>query len=162
MSAKQLSAGEKVQPPSPYHCENFAYDEASDSFTCTQGRKLVVQKKHERRGLPTTVYAGAQCATCAVRRECTQDRRGMRTIEVHRQYAKIRRAHERLRSAEGQQLYRRRKAVVEPVFGQWQHNCGIRRLRLRGLRGCDIELHLLAVGHNAKKFCKQGVRFRAM
>jgi len=160
-SAKQLNAGGAVQPPSLYHCENFAYDEASDTFTCVQGCKLVVQKQHERRGLPTTVYAGVECGRCPVRGECTQDKLGLRTIEVHREYAKIRRAHERLRSAEGQRLYGRRKAVVEPVFGQWQHNCGVRRLRLRGVRGCEIELHLLAIGHNAKKFWRNGVRFSA-
>ena len=159
-SAKQLNAGAAVQPPSPYHCENFAYDEASDTFTCPQGRKLVVHKEHERRGLPTTVYAGVDCGSCPVRGDCTADQRGIRTIEVHREYRKIRQAHERLRSAEGQRLYGRRKAVVEPVFGQWQHNCGVRRLRLRGLRGCEIELHLLAIGHNAKKFWRKGVRFR--
>jgi len=116
-SAKQLSAGEAVRPPSPYHCESFTYDEASDTFTCAQGHKLVVHKQHERRGLPTTVYAGVDCGGCPVRGECTQDQRGFRTIEVHRDYAKIRRAHERLRSAEGQRLYGRRKTVVEPVFG---------------------------------------------
>jgi len=158
-SAQQLNAGESVRPPSPYHCENFAYDEASDTFTCPPGRKLVVVKKHHRRGLPTTVYEGVDCASCPVRGECTEDQRGVRTIEVHREYAKVRRAHERMRSEEGQRLYGRRKAIVEPVFGQWQHNVGVRRLRLRGLRGCDIELHLLAIGHNARKFWKKGVKF---
>lgn len=159
ISAKQLNAGGAAQPPTPYHCENFAYEETSDTFTCPQGWKLVVQKKHQRRGLPTTVYEGEQCASCPVRGACTADQRGVRTIEVHREYAKVRRAHERLRSEEGRRLYGRRKAIVEPVFGQWQHNLGVRRLRLRGLRGCEIELHLLAIGHNVKKFWKKGVKF---
>ena len=42
--------------------------------------------------------------------------------------------------------------------GQWL--CAApRRLRLRGLSGCDIELHLLAISHNVKKFWKKAVKF---
>ncbi|MGH8528761.1 MAG: IS1182 family transposase [Nevskiales bacterium] len=158
-AARQLNRGQAPPPADPYHCDHFSYDAAADEFTCPQGRKLIVQKKHQRRGLPTTVYGGVDCASCAVREQCTSDRRGVRTIEVHREYAKIRRAHDRLRSDAGQALYKKRKTIVEPVFGQWQHNRGVRRLRLRGLRGCDIELHLLAIGHNVQKFWKKGVNF---
>jgi hypothetical protein len=111
---------------------------------------------HRRRGQSTTVYRGRDCA---VREQCTTDRQGARPLEVHQPYEPIRRAKERLRSEEGQALYKKRKSTVEAVFGQWQHNGGVRRLRLRGLSGCDIELHLLAIGHNVKKSCKQGVKF---
>lgn len=78
---------------------------------------------------------------------------------MHRDYAVLRRAKERLKSPAGQALYKKRKVTAEPVFGQWQHHRGVRRLRLRGLSGCDIELHLLAIGHNVKKFWKKGVKF---
>lgn len=158
-AAHQLNRRASPQPPDPYHCDHFRYDAVADEFTCPQGRKLVVEKKHRRRGLPTTVYRGVDCAACPVRNQCSSDRCGHRTIEVHREYVIIRRAHDRLRSDEGQKLYKKRKEIVEPVFGQWQHNCGVRRLRLRGLNGCDIELHLLAIGHNAKKFWRRGVKF---
>jgi len=50
-----------------------------------------------------------------VRAQCTSDQSGGRTIEVHRQYAKIRRMKERLRSAAGQALSKQRKSTVEPV-----------------------------------------------
>jgi len=59
--------------------------------------------------------------------------------------------YERLQSEEGKRIYKRRKAIIEPVFGQWQHNLGIRRLRLRGLMGFSIELLLMAIAHNIKK-----------
>jgi transposase len=158
-TAKQFNQGEQAPGPTTYHCDNFAYEAATDTFSCPQGRPLRVIKQHTRRGQPTTVYRGTECPGCPVRAQCTQDRQGVRTIEVPREYAKVRRAHERVRSEEGRRLYKKRKSVVEPVFGQWQHNRGVRRLRLRGLSGCDIELHLLAIGHNVKKFCKQGVKF---
>ena len=158
-TAKQLNQGSATPVPPAYHCDQFAYDAARDTFTCPQGRPLVVLKQHTRRGQPTTVYRGTACGDCPVHEQCTEDRQGVRTIEVPREYAIVRRAHERVRSEEGRRLYGRRKVIVEPVFGQWQHNRGVRRLRLRGVRGCDIEVHLLAIGHNAKKFWKQGVKF---
>jgi transposase len=158
-AARQLNRRASPQPSDPYHCDHFRYDADADEFTCPQCHKLVVEKKYQRRGLPTTVYRGVDCTACPVHDQCSSDRCGHRTIEVHREYMKIRRAHDRLRSDEGQKLYKKRKEIVEPVFGQWQHNCGVRRLRLRGLNGCDIELHLLAIGHNAKKFWRQGVKF---
>jgi len=158
-AARPVNRGALPQPANPYHCDRFAYNATADEFTCLQGRKLTVMKKHTRRGLPTTVYRGLECATCPVRAHCTEDQKGYRTIEVHRHYATIRAAKERLRSAEGQALYQRRKVIAEPVFGQWQHNRGVRRLRLRGVSGSDIELHLLAISHNVKKFWKKGVKF---
>jgi hypothetical protein len=158
-AAQALNRGQAPQPASDYHCDHFRYDAVADRFTCPQGRALEAVKKHRRRGQPTTVYRGGDCASCPVREQCTTDRQGARTIEVHRPYEPIRRAKERLRSEEGQALYKKRKSTIEAVFGQWQHNRGVRRLRLRGLSGCDIELHLLAIGHNVKKFWKQGVKF---
>jgi transposase len=158
-AARQANRAAPSQPAHAYHCDRVAYDATADEFTCSQGRKLTVMKKHTRRGLPTTVYKGLDCATCPVRAQCTADRKGARTIEVHRHYATIRKAKEQFHSQEGQALYQKRQVIVEPVFGQWQHNRGVRRLRLRGLSGCDIELHLLAIGHNVKKFWKKQVKF---
>ena len=160
-AARSLNQGQAPQPTEAYHCDQFAYDATGDAFTCPQGQRLTVQKKHTRRGQPTTVYraAATACAACPVRPHCTSDKQGVRTIEVHRQYAKIRRMKERLRSAAGQALYKQRQSTVEPVFGQWQHNRGGRRLQLRGLSGCGIELHLLAIEHNVKKFAVRGVKF---
>jgi len=159
VSAQQLSRHGHIQPLAPYHCDSFAYDAATDSFRCPQNRLLTVHRQRQRHGQPTTIYRSADCRGCPVRAQCTSAEVGVRTIEVHRDYAVVRRAKERLRSAEGQALYKKRKTIVEPVFGQWQHNRGVRRLRLRGLSGCGIEVHLLAIAHNAKKFWKQRVKF---
>lgn len=161
LAARSLNQGQAPQPAEAYHCDQFAYDATADAFTCPQGQRLAAQKKHRRRGLPTTVYRATAraCRACPVRAQCTTDKKGVRSIEVHRHYAKIRRMKERLRSVEGQAMYKQRKSTVEPVFGQWQHNQGVRRLQLRGLSGCGIELHLLAIGHNVKKFAVKGVKF---
>ena len=55
---------------------------------------------------------------------------------------------------EGKQIYARRKAVVEPVFGQIKETRGFRRFLLRGLRKVQAEWAFVCTGHNLLKLHK--------
>lgn len=57
----------------------------------------------------------------------------------------------RLESEEGAAIYRRRKAIVEPVFGQIKHARGFRTFGLRTLRNVRGEFSLVATAHNLRK-----------
>lgn len=54
----------------------------------------------------------------------------------------------RLRSAAGQVRYRRRQALVEPVFGVLKEQRGMRRFRLRGLKKVAVEWALACTAFN--------------
>ena len=54
----------------------------------------------------------------------------------------------KLRSKNGREVYARRKAIVEPVFGQTKENRGLRRFLLRGLEKVNGEWSLMSTGHN--------------
>ena len=56
-----------------------------------------------------------------------------------------------LRTKRGQRLYARRKAIVEPVFGQIKHGRGFRQFLLRGLRPVRGEWALICTTHNILK-----------
>ena len=56
-----------------------------------------------------------------------------------------------VRTQEGRKQYARRKAVVEPVFGQLKDCRGYRRFLLRGLDGVAGEWSLLCTVHNLLK-----------
>lgn len=58
-----------------------------------------------------------------------------------------------LQTPEGDALYRRRKAIVEPVFGQLKTR-GFRHLSLRGLQKARGEWTLIALSHNLLKLHK--------
>jgi transposase len=133
-----------------YHVSRFGYDEAKDEFTCPQGKRLPFVRNHNRRG-PTKVYRCADCHNCPVRTQCTKHGSGFRSIELRVDHAEVRKIRERLKTESAKAVYKRRKAIVEPIFGRWQHNWGIRHLRLRGLAGFSAELHLLAIAHNVTK-----------
>lgn len=51
----------------------------------------------------------------------------------------------------GQELYRRRKQMIEPVFAHTKHNRGIKQFHRRGLRAVRTEWRLLMATHNLTK-----------
>lgn len=57
----------------------------------------------------------------------------------------------KLRTEDGQAIYKMRKAIVEPVFGQIKEQRGIRRFRLRGLRKVRCEWKLICAAFNLRK-----------
>src|SRR6266704_3545760 len=59
-----------------------------------------------------------------------------------------RRMRQKLLGPIGRALYRRRKALVEPVWGTLKEQRGMRRFRLRGLEKVSIEFTLAAISFN--------------
>ena len=70
--------------------------------------------------------------------------------------AVIQQMRQKLQTPEGQTVYARRKAVVEPVFGQIKGVRGIRGFLLRGLTKVDAEWKLICATHNLLKLFRSG------
>ena len=68
----------------------------------------------------------------------------------------------RLRTKPGKIAYSRRKAIVEPVFGQMKVRQHAGALRLRGLEGATGEWTLHALYHNLRKLANSEVRPRCL
>lgn len=66
------------------------------------------------------------------------------------------RMRERLQSEQGAALYKRRKAIVEPVFGQVKSVRGLDRFSLRGYANARGEWLLIAATHNLLKLFRHG------
>lgn len=62
-----------------------------------------------------------------------------------------RRMREKLAAETGKALYKMRKAIVEPVFGQIKEVRNLRRFRLRGFRQASGEWKLICATHNLLK-----------
>jgi len=63
----------------------------------------------------------------------------------------IDRMRDKLRSPEGQAAYKKRKAIIEPVFGQIKQGRGLRRFSVRGLGAVSAEWQLICLTHNILK-----------
>jgi len=64
----------------------------------------------------------------------------------------------KLANVKNRALYKMRKAIVEPVFGQIKEVRGFRRLLLRGHSAAQGEFNLIALTHNLLKLFRYGVR----
>jgi transposase len=65
----------------------------------------------------------------------------------------------KLKTAVGRAVYARRKAIVEPVFGQIKEARGFRRFLLRGLEKIRGEWRLVCLTHNLLKIWRYGSGF---
>jgi len=63
----------------------------------------------------------------------------------------------KLSTVKGRNVYKKRKQIVEPVFGQIKEARGFRRFLLRGLDKVTAEWHLICLTHNLLKLHKTGL-----
>ena len=63
---------------------------------------------------------------------------------------------QKLKAEEGRAVYKMRKAIVEPVFGQIKEWRGFRRFRFRGLAKVRAEWKLICLTHNLLKLYRSG------
>ena len=64
--------------------------------------------------------------------------------------------HHKLRTADGRDVYKMRKAIVEPVFGQIKEQRGFRRFSLRGKQNVSREWKLVCAASNLLKLFRAG------
>ena len=62
----------------------------------------------------------------------------------------------KLRTKQGRDHYRRRKSIVEPVFGQIKEAMGFRRFSLRGKAKVETEWYLVCAVHDLGKLFRSG------
>ena len=79
-----------------------------------------------------------------------RERKAQPSIDAQHYPATARMA-ERLATAEGQALYRRRKVIPEPVFGWIKHIIGFRQFSLRGVAKVRGEWNLVCLATNVRR-----------
>ena len=131
---------------------NLEYDAENDCYKCPMGKVLKFAKERAIKGLTYRVYRCCRCTGCAMAAEC----KGQTKHPIKELYVRVGgEAEDRMRakmsSKEGKAIYRLRKQIVEPVFGNIKWNMGMRRLLLRGLKGASIEYYLACICHNMGK-----------
>jgi transposase len=137
----------------PFDKDNFIYDQATDVFTCPQGR--IVKFWHTRRYESGNyrVYRCAECTNCEHFGQCTKSKNG-RTIWHPLADKKIKQMRLKLDSESGKAIYAKRRHIVEPVFGHIKSVLGFTAFHLRGLKKVKAEFRLVAIAHNLKKISK--------
>jgi transposase len=123
--------------------------EREGAYRCLAGHWLRASRVERGR----LVYQWCGCGGCAKKKACGVKGKTKR-VYVWLHTTPVGRVRARMKTAEGQAIYRARKQIVEPVFGRLKHNLGFRRLLLRGLSGARIEWSLMCMGHNLRKWAR--------
>ena len=136
----------------PYHKDHFTYQSETDTYLCSQ-RKVLSYKdsfKH-RNGYVLRRYRaqGEVCRACPAFGKCTKSTHG-RTIKVSVNEPLLQRHRKTMATDSAKDLYRRRKGLIEPVFGLLKECHGARRFLLRGRDNVLAEWSLLATAFNLK------------
>ena len=150
-----------------YRPKDFDYDPQAGTCICPAGRRLYQNGANcHHNGQIGTQFQGAlrDCLPCTLREKCLRkpDITKARQVMFFRgkadktavNYSEImRRA---IDSERGRQLYGKRFATVEPVFGNIRHNKGLDRFTLRGQTKVDTQWKLFCLVHNIEKLAHHG------
>lgn len=165
--AKATQAGYEVlvSVPSTKKCKHispqldksqFKYDEQTDTYTCPHGGILTffTHKKERKQRLAAKKYRCRNFKNCPFRNECSTDKNG-RTITVT--YFETTTKAQKMKNNEPQNMakIKKRKAIVEPLFGNIKHNFGFRQWNARGIRNVRAQWALICAVINLKKIFNQ-------
>jgi transposase len=143
--------------PTVYPINLFVYDPGRDVWVCPAD--TVLERPESVPGAPGRpsqhryVAASTDCAVCPLRAKCLKPDEERR--ELNAQRSRLTGAMRfKLRQPEARRRYARRKAIVEPVFGQLKDVRGFRSFSLRGLALATGEYLLACLAHNLGKLLR--------
>ena len=148
--------GKTTPEDSPFYKDRFIYNPRKDVYLCPNHKELYFshrKKEQGEHGAYASIYRCRECRTCQYFGKCTKTTHG-REIRIYDNTSQIYKMRSKLNTADGKRIYGRRKAIVEPVFGNIKHNLGFRQFLLRGLKKVKAEFTLIAIVHNIQKIAK--------
>jgi hypothetical protein len=150
-----------------YRPGDFDYDPEAGTCICPAGKSLYQNGANcHHKGLIGTKFQGAlrDCMPCQLREQCLRTPKKTKTRQVMFFRGRVENGEEspsdRMRRAidseRGRQLYGRRFATVEPVFGNLRHNKRLNRFTLRGRKKVDGQWKLFCLVHHIEKLAHHG------
>jgi len=132
---------------------DFIFDEDKDCFLCPEGRTLKL-KREISDGKRVYQADKLECDACPYKARCCSSKRGEpRSINTDDKEPLRQKMNEKMEQESSKEIYKKRKKIVEPVFGQIK-NSGFRGFSLRGYEKVNGEFSLACAVHNFKKIVK--------
>jgi len=146
--------------PDRFGRSDFAYDEASDCYTCPGGKQLLRSRRNyskprnpvHKDGFSRYLASKLDCSGCKFKSQCcpnTSVRKIMRS--QHEGARDVARA---VGKTAAYQRTRRDRKKVEMLFAHMKRILKMDRLRLRGLSGARDEFLLTATAQNLRRMAK--------
>jgi len=132
---------------------DFIFNEQTDSFLCP-GKQTLILKSTSKDGRKKYQGSSETCATCNYHSRCCKSTTGQaRTINTDDKEPLRQQMNEKMEREDSKEIYKKRKVIVEPVFGQIK-NTGFRGFSVRGHTKTSGEFSLVCTVHNIKKIMK--------
>ena len=126
--------------------KNFSYDSKEDIFICPVGHRLELKSIGKKR-----IYKGyGVCEGCSYKNKCSASKGSNATIYIDEGGIVLAKMAEKMKKDSSKEIYKERKIIVEPVFGQIKTG-GFRRFSLRGIEKAGGEFSLVCAVSNFKK-----------
>lgn len=127
----------------------FVFNEETNTYRCPATQTLTVLDSGVDRGMRYQRYATKACRECALKPQCTKGQR--RTVKRY-DGDELKDAMQLvLAQPAARAIYRRRQAIVEPVFAELRERQGLRRFHRRGIAGAKLEFSLHCLALNFKR-----------
>lgn len=133
----------------------FTWSPVEQVYLCPQGHQLVYagsgrQKRTGAGSVSLAIYRcpPEHCTGCPLAARCTPRPDNGRTVSRSEYEGLVEELRERMASAEGKELYRRRCQTVELVNADWKEHRKLRRFSGRGLARARCQVGLLVLSHN--------------
>ena len=137
-------------------CAFWSVVDEGESIVCPMGRAAEFVRESTQRGEPVKVFAVVGCPKCMFFGSCCASDSG-RSLKVPLDGDPAERvlAYRHLRSPDGRSAMKERMATVEPAFADVKGTKGLKRFRMKGLRGARTEWSLIHMARNLAKLGKR-------
>lgn len=136
------------------HTDQLTAGEKENEFYCPAGKLVPIKTKHKD-GMTSLKLPDGFCTGCHFADKCKVNARAKSKmknplkLQAHEKHKRIQAYRQRMRSDIGKEIYKSRKAIVEPVFGNIK-NKGMKIL-VKGRKKVSLWWKIATTGHNLEK-----------
>lgn len=134
--------------PKEFDKEHFKYDEANDSYICPEGHRLKFKGINKHKNTKKyKIKKSSICHHCRYFGKCTKSKNGRTIMRLFNEEVK-QKLEDQYKEPKSQEIYKLRQQKAELPFGHIKRNLGVSSFLLRGLKGTNAEMAILAICYN--------------
>jgi transposase len=144
----------KQREDDPYHASNFKYDKENDVMICPENKELsyckTIDYKNKRYKVRLYRTEKADCKECPAKEMCIR-KKSRKVITLSPYHESIERQRLLNKETTSIEKLKRRKAIVEPIFGIIKHAHNFRRFTYNGMENVKTQWSMMCTAVNLRK-----------
>lgn len=134
--------------PKEFDKEHFKYDATNDSYICPEGHRLKFKEARKYKNSKKYIIKRRTiCHHCRHFGKCTKSKNGRTIMRLNNEVVK-KKLEAQYNEPESQEIYKLRQQKSELPFGHIKRNLGVSSFLLRGTKGTNAEMAIMATCFN--------------